>query len=523
MAAEAIDTASRKPAAPAIELRNITKSFGSIRANRNVSLTIERGTIHGIVGENGAGKSTLMSILYGFYRADEGEVRIHGIPTPIPDTRSAIRAGIGMVHQHFKLVHNLSVLENIVLGAEDDFILERSLTRARSLLLDLARDHQLEIDPDAIVEKLSVGLQQRVEILKALFRRADILILDEPTGVLAPSEAERLFAILRGLKNEGRTIVMITHKLHEVMAVTDTVSVMRRGEMVTTCRTCETDAGKLAEFMVGRKALFRVARDSAEPGERVLDIQDLSVVGRRGNEAVRRVSLCVHRGEIAGIAGVTDNGQAELLEALGGIRPATGTIRIAGREIDCSRRAASARSMHEAGLAHVPEDRQQLGLVLDFRAWENMALGYQHRFRRPRSRLLMDISALQDLTADRMRRFDVRPTNPSILAGRLSGGNQQKLVVAREFGNAPSVLVVGQPTRGVDIGAIEFIHRQIVALRDAGAAILLVSMDLDEILALTDRVAVMFDGRIVGERITAETDATELGLMMAGVVTESLQ
>lgn len=506
------------PSAPwAIELRGISKAFGPVQANRDISIRIARGSIHGIVGENGAGKSTLMSILYGFYRADAGEILIGGRPVQIPDSQAAIRAGIGMVFQHFKLVPNFTVLENVILGAEEGALLRPSLTRARAVLADLAREYDLEVDPDAVVENLSVGHQQRVEILKALFRRADILILDEPTGVLTPDEADHLFRILRGLRDQGKTIVLITHKLREIMEITDHVSVMRRGRMVATLATPETGPEHLAELMVGRKVLLHVDKGPAAPGRSVLRVENLAVTDARGVQRLRGISLHVRAGEILGIAGVAGNGQSELLEVLGGYARATGRVTVNGVELDLTGRTGDGRSRRAQGIAHVPEDRQARGLILDFAAWENVAFGYHHAPEYQKNALFMDNDALRADCAAKMDRFDIRPPIPALAARNFSGGNQQKIVVAREIERNPDLLLVGQPTRGVDIGAIEFIHRQIVALRDAGKAILLVSVELDEILSLSDRIAVMFDGRIMGERLPSETNERDLGLLMAGV------
>jgi len=502
--------------APAIELRGISKSFGPVQANKDITMSVARGTIHGIVGENGAGKSTLMSILYGFYKADAGEIFINGKLTPIPDSQAAIRAGIGMVHQHFKLVENFTVLENVILGAEDGALLRPSLAKARKLLTELAKDYGLNVDPDAVVEELSVGHQQRVEILKQLYRQADILILDEPTGVLTPSEADQLFRILERLREEGKTIVLITHKLREIMEITDTVSVMRRGEMTNTVKTSETSPAQLAEMMVGRKVLLRVEKAPANPGEVVLQVENLRV-SHGGVERVKGVSFEIRRGEILGIAGVAGNGQTELLEVLGGMIPAQGgTVRMFGEPIDITGKHSNGQTRRARGIGHVPEDRQDEGLIMPFEAWENVAFGY-HKDPRYNSGLVMDHAAIKDDCTDKMTRYDVRPPNPRLPARNFSGGNQQKIVVAREMDRAPDLLLVGQPTRGVDIGAIEFIHKQIIALRDRGNAILLVSVELDEIMGLSDRIAVMFDGRIMGERLPSETDQNELGLLMAGV------
>ncbi len=504
-------------ATPAIELKGISKAFGPVQANKDINLAVMPGTIHGIIGENGAGKSTLMSILYGFYKADAGEIFINGQRTEIPDSQAAIAAGIGMVFQHFKLVQNFSVLENVVLGAEDSGLLRPSLARARGELERLARDYELNVDPDALIQDIGVGMQQRVEILKALYRGADILILDEPTGVLTPAEADHLFRILEGLRAEGKTIILITHKLREIMEVTETVSVMRRGEMTATVRTADTSPAELAELMVGRKVLLRVEKAPAQPGETILEVENLNVVDDKGVHRVKDVSFSIRAGEILGLAGVAGNGQSELLEVLGGYERATGTVRIRGEEIDLTGARSDGQSRRRRGIAHVPEDRQREGLILDFHAWENMAFGYHNDPAYQANRLFMKNAAIREETEGKMARFDVRPPNPALTARSFSGGNQQKQVLAREIERNPDLLLVGQPTRGVDIGAIEFIHQRIVELRDQGKAILLVSVELDEIMGLADRIAVMFDGRIMGERLPSETNEQELGLLMAGI------
>ncbi|MGL4310079.1 MAG: ABC transporter ATP-binding protein [Paracoccaceae bacterium] len=511
------DTAAPSGKVPAIELRGISKAFGPVQANKNISIRVMPGTIHGIIGENGAGKSTLMSILYGFYKADSGEILINGKPTAIPDSQAAIRAGIGMVFQHFKLVQNFSVLENVVLGAESGAMLRPSLAKARDLLGKLARDYELDVDPDELIEELSVGHQQRVEILKALYRQADILILDEPTGVLTPDEADHLFRILNGLKEQGKTIILITHKLREIMEITDTVSVMRRGEMTATVQTANTSPEELAELMVGRKVLLHVPKEPARPGKTVLEVKGLRVIDEDGVERLKGIDLHIRAGEILGIAGVAGNGQSELLEVLGGIAHGTGSVKLNGVELDLTGKHSDGQSRRAAGIAHVPEDRQHLGLIMDFEAWENVAFGYHHAPEYQRGPLMMDNNALLEDTKGKMLRFDVRPPISTLAAKSFSGGNQQKIVLAREIERNPDLLLIGQPTRGVDIGAIEFIHKRIVELRDAGKAVLLVSVELDEIMSLSDRIAVMFDGRIMGERLPAETDERALGLLMAGV------
>ncbi|KEJ96096.1 nucleoside ABC transporter ATP-binding protein [Pseudosulfitobacter pseudonitzschiae] len=502
--------------APAIELKGISKAFGPVQANKDISIRVMPGTIHGIIGENGAGKSTLMSILYGFYKADAGEIFISGTKTDIPDSQAAITAGIGMVFQHFKLVENFTVLENIILGAEDGWSLTTSLGKARKELVALEQEYGLNVNPDAVIEDLGVGMQQRVEILKALYRQADILILDEPTGVLTPAEADQLFRILGRLREEGKTIILITHKLREIMEITDTVSVMRRGQMTATVKTAETTPEQLAELMVGRKVLLRVDKAPAAPGDVVLDIQNLHVTDEPGVERLKGINLQVRAGEIVGIAGVAGNGQSELLELLGGYARGTGTVLMNGDPIDLSGKHSDGQSRRARGIAHVPEDRQREGLIMDFHAWENTAFGYHHD---PayKSGPLMDNAAIRADTEAKMQRFDVRPPDPKLAAKNFSGGNQQKIVLAREIERNPDLLLVGQPTRGVDIGAIEFIHQQIVALRDQGKAILLVSVELEEIFSLSDRIAVMFDGHIMGERMPEQTDEKELGMLMAGM------
>ncbi len=507
--------------APAIELKGISKAFGSVQANRDIHIKVLPGTIHGIIGENGAGKSTLMSILYGFYQADSGEIFINGDRTDIREPQQAIGAGIGMVFQHFKLVQNFTVLENVILGAEEGAMLRPAKAKARDELKRLAEEYELNVDPDALIEDIGVGMQQRVEILKALYRQADILILDEPTGVLTPAEADHLFRILEGLKDQGKTIILITHKLREIMEITDSVSVMRRGEMVATVRTAETSPEQLAELMVGRKVLLRLDKKPATPGNTVLEIENLRVVDSEGVQRLSGVSLQVRAGEILGIAGVAGNGQSELLQVLGGIKPATGSVRINGEGIDLTGRHSDGQSRRAHGIAHVPEDRQLLGLIMDYFAWENMVFGYHHDPVYLKNGLLMNNAAIRGDSERKMKTFDVRPPNPGLLAKNFSGGNQQKLVLAREMTRRPDLLLVGQPTRGVDIGAIEFIHQHIVDLRDSGAAILLVSVELDEIMSLSDRIAVMFDGRLMGERLPSETDERELGLLMAGVSAEA--
>jgi general nucleoside transport system ATP-binding protein len=502
-------------APPAIELVGIDKRFGEVQANRAVDLVIRAGTIHGIVGENGAGKSTLMSILYGFYEPDAGEIRVAGRPLAIRSPSDAIAAGIGMVHQHFMLVEPLSVVENVMLGAEGGALLAEGERAARAEIARLARDYGLALDPDATVETLSVGLRQRVEIVKALVRQAQVLVLDEPTAVLTPEEADALFRLLRTLAGEGKTVILITHKLREIMAVTDRVSVMRRGEMVATLDTAATSPAELAELMVGRRVLLRVEKAPAQPGTPQLRVEGLTVRDDAGTVRVDGISLTVRAGEIVGIAGVAGNGQSELLEALAGMRPAdAGTIALAGRTLSPEELDPAALRLH--GLLHVPEDRLRAGLVPPFEACESAMLGFQREACYGAGVLVDRAAVIADATG-KMEAYDVRPRAPLLRTSKFSGGNQQKLVLAREIERGPTVLLVGQPTRGVDIGAIEFIHRRLVALRGAGVAILLVSVELEEIMALSDRILVMCGGRITGERRPGATDERDLGLLMAGV------
>ncbi|GLS31777.1 nucleoside ABC transporter ATP-binding protein [Mesorhizobium albiziae] len=499
----------------AIELIGINKSFGAVRANRDIHLEIPRGTIHGIIGENGAGKSTLMSILYGFYQADSGEIRVGGKPTAIKTPNDAIAVGIGMVHQHFMLVENFTVLENIILGAEGEALLKTSIAKARSELERLEREYGLEVNPDAVIEELPVGLQQRVEILKALYRGAEILILDEPTGVLTPAEADHLFRILKQLKDQGKTVVLITHKLREIMAITDNVSVMRQGTMVATRETKKTTVEELAELMVGRRVLLRVEKGEAKAGEFKLSVKNLTVKDSRGVTMVDDVSFDVRAGEIVGIAGVAGNGQSELIEAIAGVRRAiSGSVMLDGKPIDVIG-VADPGELRDRGLAHVPEDRHHVGLVLAFEENENSILGY-HDDPKYLKGPFLNIEAIMADAKDKIEKYDIRPGNPKLKTANFSGGNQQKIVLAREMEQDPGVLIVGQPTRGVDVGAIEFIHKRLIAMRDAGKAVLLVSVELDEIRSLSDRILVMFAGRVVGERGPDATEG-ELGLLMAGV------
>ncbi len=498
----------------AIELIDIHKRFGNVHANKGVNLSVQKGSIHGIVGENGAGKSTLMSILYGYYGATSGTIKIDGREARMRSSRDAIALGIGMVHQHFMLVETLSVLENILLGAEGGFWLSAGKDAMRAKLATLAKTYGLEVDPDARVADIGVGQRQRVEILKALVRGAHVLILDEPTAVLTPTEADNLFDMLRVLRDEGKTILLITHKLREIMHVTDHVSVMRRGEMAAHFETSHTSVEEIADAMVGRKVSLTVHRGPANPGRVLLEARDLVVRDMHGVTRVDHVSFSLRAGEIVGIAGVSGNGQSELLEALAGMQRLTsGGITLDGTPIDTSRLDPS--HMRELGLMHVPEDRHRHGLVMSFEACESGILGFQHDA--AYGGALLDRAAVESGLAADMETYDIRPRDPRLTTHSFSGGNQQKIVLAREIERGPKVLLVGQPTRGVDIGAIEFIHKRLMALRDAGKAILLVSVELDEIMALSDRILVMCGGRITGERTAANANPRDLGLLMAGV------
>ena len=511
----------RGAAAPAVRLCEISKRFGAVQANRAVSLAVERGTVHGLVGENGAGKSTLMAILYGYYHADEGHIEVDGQRVTIASSQQAIALGIGMVHQHFMLVDTLSALDNVMLGAEPAFFLSRAKRQVRQELEALMRDTGLTVRLDATVADLPVGEMQRLEILKALYRGAKILILDEPTAVLTPQETDQLFEVLRRLRERGTTILLITHKLREVMALCDAVTVMRAGAVIQTCAIGETSPEDLAERMVGRKV--NLGRDDAaakaSSDAPVLKAEGLTVAGDSGSgvHLLSNATLALRPGEIVGVAGVSGNGQSELLEVLAGMRaPDAGSLHVAGRDF----RPTSwmdPRTARELKLAHVPEDRHALGMVLDFPAWETAALGYHEpdAYSAGPMGLGMNQRHLRAQTAEMMERFDVRPRNAELGSSKFSGGNQQKLILAREIGQSPAVLLVGQPTRGVDIGAIEFIHNQLRRLRDAGCAILVVSSELDEILALADRVIVMNAGRITGELAIDECSEKNLGLLMS--------
>ena len=502
---------------PILQLTNISKSFGHVQANKNINLTINKGTIHGIIGENGAGKSTLMSIVYGLYQADSGTIKVNEKEIKLKSPRDSIENGIGMVHQHFMLVENFTVLENIVLGFEGEVVFGKNLEKAKIDLKNLCETYNLNVDLDSVISDLSVGFRQRVEILKSLYRGAEVFILDEPTGVLTPQEVDELFKILRSLKEEGKTIVLITHKLNEIMDLTSEVSVMRQGEIVGHTKTETTNREKLAEMMVGRSVLLRINKSKTKRGDVAFRVENLTVKDDLDVTRVKNINLEIHAGEILGLAGVTGNGQTELLEALSGIRKVeSGEIFLNGEKISDSSELLNPRELKEKGLAHIPEDRQRMGLVTDFKASENLIFGYHDQEPYSKSSI-MNQNKILEYSTRVMEEYDVRPRSPHLMTSNFSGGNQQKLILSRELNENPKILLIGQPTRGVDIGAIEFIHQRLIDMRDKGAAILLVSVELEEILSLSDRIAVMFDGMIVGERVNEDVTDRELGLLMAGV------
>ncbi|WP_437754535.1 ABC transporter ATP-binding protein [Sorangium sp. So ce1389] len=501
-----------------LEARGITKRFSGVVANDGVDIDLREGEIHALLGENGAGKSTLMNVLYGLVRPDAGELRRRGKPVALRSPSDAIALGIGMVHQHFMLIPVFTVAENIVLGAEPvrggaGGLMDRR--RASAEVRELSARYGLDVDPDARVEDLPVGVQQRVEIIKALYRKAEILILDEPTAVLTPQEAEELFRVLRALTAQGVSVLFITHKLKEVLAVADRVTVMRAGKVVGAAIPAETDERGLAATMVGRDVALQVSKAPASPGAVVLEVERLSVAGRRGSGAdvVREVSFSVRAGEILGIAGVQGNGQTELVEAITGLSPARdGRVLLRGSDVT----GALPRTLIERGVSHVPEDRQRHGLVLSYSVADNLVLCTYHRPPFAERGVLRDEA--RDENARRLvKTFDIRAPGPSAPVSALSGGNQQKVILARELSRPVELLVASQPTRGVDVGSIEHIHREIVAARDAGAAVLLVSAELDEVLALSDRIAVMYRGALVATRDAGAVSRTELGMLMAGV------
>lgn len=497
---------------PLLELREITKVFPGVLANDRVSMRLERGEIVALLGENGAGKSTLMNVVYGLLTADGGEVRVDDKPVRIKSPRQAIDLGIGMVHQHFMLVEPLTVTENIVLGREPGRFGVIDFATARERVREISERYGLKVDPDAKIVDLSVGMQQRVEILKALYQGARVLILDEPTAVLTPQEVTELFKVVRSLVDEGLSAVFITHKLEEVVAIADRILVMRDGKVVGETTPSATDEIGLARMMVGRDVVLRIEKGASTCGETVLAVEDVHVDDDRGLEAVKGITFSVCGGEILAIAGVDGNGQRELVESIVGLRrPKGGRIELKGKDIT----HANARASIEAGVSHIPEDRHRRGLVLEFDIAENIILG-DHRTPPVAKNGIMHPKAITEVARKRIADYDIRTPSERVHAENLSGGNQQKVVVAREIGRNPELLVAAQPTRGLDVGAIEFVHEQIIRERDAGKAVLLVSLELEEVLSLADRILVIYEGRIVKEFAVADADAETLGYFMTG-------
>ncbi|PHV08265.1 heme ABC transporter ATP-binding protein [Janthinobacterium sp. BJB412] len=504
---------------PAVEFRNISKHFGHVKANTDVNFTIAKGSIHGLVGENGAGKSTLMSILYGYYRADGGDLLLDGQVQQIRNSQEAIRLGIGMVHQHFMLVENMTVLDNVMLGTEGGFQLARHRASTEAKLREICQRYRLDVDPLATISDLSVGAQQRVEILKQIYRSANILILDEPTAVLTAQETASLFEILRLFKEQGKTIVLITHKLQEILDITDTVTVMRGGRVVGAVATAGTSKEELANMMVGRPIENNLPRAPYNPGAPMLEVSGLQLQDAQQVKLLTDIGFTLRAGEIVAIAGVSGNGQSELMEILSGMRlPTSGQLRFEGKDLPFAKRSDAdglPLEFRELGIAHIPEDRLRDGVVKSFSVMHNTILGYQDKLKNRWG--LFDFKAIAARCAELMKTFDVRPANGDLRIGLLSGGNQQKVVIAREVLAQPKLMLVGQPTRGVDIGTIESIHKQLLALRDSGVAILLVSVELEEVRALADRILVMCGGRITGELKIEEFDTTRIGLLMGGL------
>ncbi|MGI5971981.1 MAG: ABC transporter ATP-binding protein [Oscillospiraceae bacterium] len=493
---------------------NITKVFPGVIANDNITLQLKKGEIHALLGENGAGKSTLMSVLFGLYQPEKGIIKKNGKVVKINDPNDANDLKIGMVHQHFKLVECFSVLDNIILGVEPSSFgfLQKELARRK--IMELSEKYGLRVEPDALIEDISVGMQQRVEILKMLYRDNEILIFDEPTAVLTPQEIKELMEIMRGFKREGKSILFITHKLQEIMDVSDRVTVLRRGKCIGTVNTRETSVEELSAMMVGRHVSFQVAKSDAKPGEVVLDVSGLTVSSRLNKrDAVKNVSLQVRRGEIVCLAGIEGNGQTELIHALTGLeKQSAGSIKLCGRDIS----KASVRLRSKNGMSHIPEDRHKHGLILDFSLEENMVL---QRYWEPEFQKhgFIKFGAVRAYSDKLIRQYDVRSGQGSATIVRsMSGGNQQKAIVAREIDKGPVLLVAVQPTRGLDVGAIEYIHKQLVAVRDAGKAVLLVSLELDEVMNVADRILVMYEGELVGEFDAHNVTVEELGLYMAG-------
>jgi len=496
-----------------IEMLNIRKEFASVVANDDITLQVRPGEIHALLGENGAGKSTLMSVLFGLYKPDRGTIKVKGQEVKIPNPNVANDLGIGMVHQHFKLVHNFTVTENIISGNEKLKGLKIDIDYARDRIKELSKRYKLAVDPDMIIEDISVGMQQRVEILKMLYRDSEILIFDEPTAVLTPQEIEELMGVMKNMAKEGKAIIIITHKLKEIKTVADRCTVIRRGKSIATVDVKDNSEEKMAELMVGRQVSFKVDKAPAKPGKNMFRIEKLNVVGNRGVQAVKDLNLSAKAGEILGVAGVDGNGQTELIEAITGLRKSQ-SGRIFINNIDIS--TSEIRQRNEAGLGHIPEDRHKHGLVLDFTLEDNIIL--QTYYRPPFSKGgVLKRDQIRSYARKLIEQFDVRSAHgASTIVRSMSGGNQQKAIIAREIDRSPQVSIVAQPTRGLDVGAIEYIHKRLIEERDKGKKILLFSLDLDEILNLSDRIAVMYEGKIVGIVDSDKTNEKELGLMMAG-------
>ncbi|KOS25574.1 heme ABC transporter ATP-binding protein [Bacillus anthracis] len=495
-----------------IEMNNITKVFPGIVANDDITLQVKQGEIHALLGENGAGKSTLMNVLFGLYQPEQGEIKIKGNPVKITNPNIANDLGIGMVHQHFMLVHNFTVTENIILGNEPKKNGKIAVEEAAKEIKQLSEQYGLAVDPHAKIEDISVGMQQRVEILKTLYRGAEILIFDEPTAVLTPQEIHELIQIMKKLVQEGKSIILITHKLKEIMEVCDRCTIIRKGKGIGTVNVAETDEHKLAELMVGRQVNFKTEKIQAKPKEEVLSIANLIVHDTRKLPAVKGLDLTVRAGEIVGIAGIDGNGQSELIEAITGLRKVeSGSIAIKGKEIT----NWPVRRITEEGIGHIPEDRHKHGLVLDFSVRDNIVL--QTYYKNPFSKKgILNFSKITQKAKALIEQFDVRTPSEQTLARALSGGNQQKAIIAREVDRNPDLLIAAQPTRGLDVGAIEFIHKKLIEQRDNGKAVLLLSLELDEILNVSDRVAVIYEGKIVAIVDAKETNEQQLGLLMAG-------
>lgn len=495
-----------------IEMLGIRKEFPGIVANDNINLQVKKGEIHALLGENGAGKSTLMNVLFGLYQPEKGEIRVNGKKVNITNPNIANDLGIGMVHQHFMLVNNFSVTENIILGNEPVKTGKINLKDAEKQVKEISEKYGLAVNPSAKISDISVGMQQRVEILKTLYRGAEILIFDEPTAVLTPQEIKELIGIMKTLIKEGKSIILITHKLKEIMEVCDRVTVIRKGEGIGTVNVAETNPNELAALMVGREVLFTTQKTEAVPAEEVLKIQDLTVKDSRNVTVIDSLNLSVKAGEIVGIAGVDGNGQSELIEAITGLMNSeSGSILLNGKDI----RNQRPRQITEAGVGHIPQDRHKHGLVLDFPVGENMVL--QTYYQKPYSKKgVLNFKAIYDKAEKLIKEFDVRTPSSSTNARSLSGGNQQKAIIGREVDRDPDLLIAAQPTRGLDVGAIEFIHRRLIEQRDKGKAVLLISFELEEIMNVSDRIAVIYEGKIVAIVSPKETTEQELGLLMAG-------